>query len=160
MIRIKVAKAIRLSERIITFRRFQRSIQIPAMGEKKILGSSPSRVAVAKTVAEPVDLVKYQIKVNWTSALPNKENACPVQTTRNRRAQFAGIAGFFGFVSNCFAPPLLYDDTRNMDVGSYISGGAGAVGAYTFQYLSIFTIGWTRNASTAIWTQVFPRSKR
>ncbi len=38
--------------------------------------------AVARTDADPVVLVSHQTMVNWTSLLPRRETACPVNTTQ------------------------------------------------------------------------------
>ena len=38
--------------------------------------------ARARTEAEPVVAVSHQTKVNWTSLLPRREEACPVKTTQ------------------------------------------------------------------------------
>jgi hypothetical protein len=50
----------------------------------------PTRVAVARTLAEPVFCVNHQISANWTRALPNREKACPVQIVKKRAAQLSG----------------------------------------------------------------------
>jgi len=44
-------------------------------------------VAVARTVAEPVELVSHHTRANWTSMLPSREKACPAQIAKKRRAQ-------------------------------------------------------------------------
>ena len=85
--RTAVARAIVPSATIITRRRFQRSTRAPATGPSTICGSSPISEAAASAVAEPVDWVTYQIRANCTRLLPNSENACPVQTTKNGRME-------------------------------------------------------------------------
>ena len=39
--------------------------------------------ARARTEAEPDSWVSHQTRVNWTSLLPKRENACPAKTTQN-----------------------------------------------------------------------------
>jgi hypothetical protein len=85
-----------LSARIMVKRRFQRSTKVPITGPKITWGNSPTREAVARTVAEPVVLVSHQINANWTSWLPNNENACPVQMVKKGGAQL-----FDDFISTC-----------------------------------------------------------
>jgi hypothetical protein len=53
------------------------------MGPRRIWGNRAIIVAKASTVAEPVVLVSHQTSANWTSWLPTKEKACPVQITKN-----------------------------------------------------------------------------
>ncbi len=72
---------------IIVGLRFQRSTNVPMKGPNTTWGSNPTREAVASTVADPVCLVRYQIRANWTSWLPRSEIACPVQMVKNGRAQ-------------------------------------------------------------------------
>ena len=88
----RVDNAIPLSARIIMRRLFERSTTEPAIGPRNMKGSIPTKVAVANTVAEPVCFVRYQIKANCTSWLPNKENAWPLQTRKKGFFQFFPIS--------------------------------------------------------------------
>ncbi len=82
--------------RVTSARRYQRrswSDEIqrqPGLDERrrKMLGSRLTKVEVAKTEADPVSLVRYQIRVNWTICDPNKLNACPSQIEKNLLFQF------------------------------------------------------------------------
>jgi hypothetical protein len=72
----------------ITMRRFQRSTYAPARGERRISGIRATIVAVASTVAEPVNWVSHHTSANWTTLLPINEKACPVQMVKNESFQF------------------------------------------------------------------------
>jgi hypothetical protein len=52
------------------------------MGPRKTWGSIMASVAVASTVAEPVNWVSHQTRANWTTWLPISEIAWPVQMTK------------------------------------------------------------------------------
>jgi hypothetical protein len=47
-----------------------------------------SRVATAKTVADPVFSVIHQTRPNWAIALPIHERVCPVHMVKNRGTHF------------------------------------------------------------------------
>jgi hypothetical protein len=47
-----------------------------------------SRVATAKTVADPVFSVIHQTNPNWATALPIQDRVCPVQMVKNKGAHF------------------------------------------------------------------------
>ena len=70
-----MVKAITPSATTITQRRLQRSTSVPAKGPITMPGKIATIVAVAKTVAEPVDAVSHQTKANCTRLLPSSENA-------------------------------------------------------------------------------------
>jgi hypothetical protein len=72
---------------IIDIRRFHRSTRAPAIGPMTIPGSREIKVAVAKIVAEPVVSVSHHTSANWTTPLPNREKACPVQMVKNLNFQ-------------------------------------------------------------------------
>ena len=48
---------------------------VPAIGARNTLGSTPTIVAVASTVAEPVVSVSHQTSANCTSWVPNSDSA-------------------------------------------------------------------------------------
>jgi hypothetical protein len=53
------------------------------MGPRIIGGSIATIIEVARIVAEPVFIVRYQARANSTIALPNKEKAWLTQMIRN-----------------------------------------------------------------------------
>ncbi len=67
-------------------RRFQRSTKAPAKGPAMICGNIPTRVAIARMVAEPDFWASHQTSANCTSWLPNNEKASPVQMVKKRPA--------------------------------------------------------------------------
>ena len=73
-------------------RRLQRSTRTPATGARKTFGRTPTSVAVASTVAEPVVSVSHQTSANCTSWVPNSDSAWPVQNVKKVRAQFVDDA--------------------------------------------------------------------
>ena len=62
----------------------QRSTNAPAKGPMITWGSIATSVAVASTVAEPVDWVSHHTRANCTRPLPSNENACPPQIVKKR----------------------------------------------------------------------------
>jgi hypothetical protein len=74
-------------------------------------------IAVASTVAEPVNWVSHHTNANWATLLPIKEKAWPVQITKNgamdlvgcgcasfiSRSTFKGAQKGFGFGGGDFA---------------------------------------------------------
>src|SRR5919202_759917 len=88
--RTTVLPAVVASARIITTCRFQRSARTPAMGPRITVGSTATRSAVARTVAEPVVWVRYQMSANWTTWLPSSEKACPTHTGKKTFFQALG----------------------------------------------------------------------
>jgi hypothetical protein len=88
----RVIKAIELSATIKISRRFQRSTSAPANGPNNICGSMPTRVAIARMVADPDFCASHHTSANCTSWLPKSENACPIQMVKKRVAQLWGIS--------------------------------------------------------------------
>jgi hypothetical protein len=57
--------------------------------------------ARARTEAEPDSWVSHQTRVNWTSLLPKRENACPAKTTQN-------LAMDWGFPAKVAGSVMMY----------------------------------------------------
>jgi hypothetical protein len=53
-------------------------MKAPAKGVMNTCGSNAMIDAVASTDADPVVLVNHHTSENWTSLLPNRLKACPV----------------------------------------------------------------------------------
>jgi len=56
-------------------------------------GSSATRVAVVRIMAEPVFCVNHQTRANWTKDEPSSEKAWPVQIRKKVRFQLEVMTG-------------------------------------------------------------------
>jgi hypothetical protein len=78
-----VINVMAMSEKIMIFFRFHLSTSGPMNGPSTIDGNNATSRAVASIVALPVSRVKYHASANSTTALPIKENAWLIQSTKN-----------------------------------------------------------------------------